>query len=64
LNIFQGKWAIESHVLVNAVINAITSNNFLKLIYGVSFGDKTIRKPLILSFGAIIISGLLFSFFM
>ncbi len=62
LNLFQSKWNIENYVLVIAVLNAISSNNLLKMIYGLSFGEKSIRKPLIISFGTLILLGLLLAF--
>ncbi len=62
LNLFQSKWNIESTVLVMAVLNAITSNNLLKMVYGLSFGDRSIRKPLIAGFSVLIVLGLLLSF--
>jgi len=62
LNLFQSKWDIENMVLVTAVLNAITSNNMLKMIYGVSFGNKNIRKPLIIGFGILVALGLLLAF--
>jgi len=62
LNLFQSKWNIENSVLVMAVLNAITSNNLLKMIYGLSFGDKSIRSQLIIGFGTLIVLGLLMSF--
>ena len=62
LNLFQSKWNIETAVLVTAVLNAITSNNLLKMIYAISFGNKIIRKPLIIGFGLLIILGLLMAF--
>lgn len=62
LNLFQSKWDIENAVLVMAVLNAITSNNLLKMIYGIIFGNKSIRLPLIASFGILIVFGLLLSF--
>jgi uncharacterized membrane protein (DUF4010 family) len=62
LNLFQSKWNIENSVLVMAVLNAITSNNLLKMIYGISFGEKSIRLPLIIGFGILVLLGLLMSF--
>lgn len=62
LNLFQSKWNIDNSVLVMAVLNAITSNNLLKMIYGLSFGDKSIRSQLIIGFGVLIVLGLLMSF--
>lgn len=62
LNLFQSKWDIHTSVLVMAVLNAITSNNFLKMIYGISFGDKSMRMPLIIGFGILIVLGLLLAF--
>jgi uncharacterized membrane protein (DUF4010 family) len=62
LNLFQSKWDFENTVLVAAVLNAITSNNLLKMIYGISFGNKSIRIPLMIAFGVLIVLGLLLSF--
>jgi uncharacterized membrane protein (DUF4010 family) len=62
LNLFQSKWNIENSLIVIAVLNAITSNNLLKMIYGISFGNKSIRSHLIIGFGILIIVGLLLSY--
>lgn len=62
LNLFQSKWNIDNSLIVMAVLNAITSNNLLKMLYGLSFGNKTIRSQLISGFGVLIILGLLLSF--
>jgi len=58
LNLFQGKWDIELGVITVAVLNAITSNNILKMIYAVVLGDKSIRKEIIISFGILIAVGI------
>lgn len=62
LNLFQSKWNIENTVIISAVLNAITSNNLLKMIYGISFGNVYIRKPLIIGFSILIALGLLLTF--
>lgn len=62
LTLFQGKWNIENTVLVMAVLNATTSNNLLKMIYGLTFGEKALRKPLIIGFGSLVVLGLVVSF--
>ncbi|MBS1668400.1 MAG: DUF4010 domain-containing protein [Bacteroidetes bacterium] len=62
LNLFQSKWNIENSVIVMAVLNAVTSNNLLKMVYGISLSDKSIRWQLIVSFGMLIVLGLLMSF--
>ena len=62
LNLFQSKWNMPNIFLVMAVLNAISSNNLLKMIYGATLCDKSIRKPLILSFSVLIVLGLLLSF--
>jgi uncharacterized membrane protein (DUF4010 family) len=61
LNLFQSKLNIGNSIIVMAVLNAITSNNLLKMIYGISFSDKSIRSQLIAGFGILIILGLLLS---
>jgi uncharacterized membrane protein (DUF4010 family) len=62
INLFQGTWNMTETILVMAVLNAITSNNLLKMIYSVSLADKSIRWQLITGFGILIVSGLLLSF--
>jgi uncharacterized membrane protein (DUF4010 family) len=62
INLFQRKWNIDENALVTAVIIATSSNNLLKMIYGIILGDKSIRGQLILGFGILIILGLLFAF--
>jgi uncharacterized membrane protein (DUF4010 family) len=63
LTLFQGKWTIESSVLGMAVINATTSNNLLKMIYGLSVGNKAMQKPLIVGFSILVAVGLIISLF-
>ena len=62
LNLFQSKLNIENAVIITAVLNAVTSNNLLKMIYGISLSDKSIRWQLITGFGILIVAGLLMSF--
>ena len=62
INLFQSKWNIENSVLVSAVLISITSNNVLKMVYGVVLSHKSIRLQLISGFSVLIILGLLFSF--
>jgi len=62
INLFQSKWNMADSVVAMAVLNAVTSNNLLKMIYGVTLSDRSIRKPLIAGFSILIALGLLFSF--
>lgn len=59
INLFQGKRNIEISTLVTAVLIAITSNNLLKMIYGIILCNKKIRWQLITGFGILIILGLM-----
>ncbi|HZV13404.1 MAG TPA: MgtC/SapB family protein [Candidatus Kapabacteria bacterium] len=61
LNLFQSKWNIADAVITIAVLNATTSNNMLKLIYGLSLSDKHIWKKLILGFSLLVAAGIIFS---
>jgi uncharacterized membrane protein (DUF4010 family) len=61
MNLFQSK-TISNPIVVMAVLNAISSNNLLKMIYGISLSDKAIRWQLIMGFGILIVLGLLMSF--
>ena len=62
INIFQSKWNISEGILATAVLNAITSNNILKMIYGISLSKKNIRKPILIGFSILILTGLICSF--
>jgi uncharacterized membrane protein (DUF4010 family) len=58
INLFQGKWDISLSVISVAVLNAINSNNALKMIYAITLGDKSLRKEIIISFGILIVAGI------
>lgn len=58
MNIFQSKWSTTDGVLATAVINAVTSNNLLKMIYSITLSKKSIRKSILLGFSILIIIGL------
>ena len=62
LNLFQDKLTMADTVVVMAVLNAVTSNNLLKMIYGITLSDKSIRWQLITGFGILIVLGLLMTF--
>lgn len=62
MNIFQSKWSTTDGVLATAVINAVTSNNLLKMIYSITLSEKSIRKPILFGFSILIIIGLTVSF--
>lgn len=58
LNLFQGKWDISVAVITMAVLNAITSNNTLKMGYALALGDKKLRKQIIAAFAVLIVAGI------
>jgi uncharacterized membrane protein (DUF4010 family) len=61
LNLFQSKETIANTIIITAALNAITSNNLLKLIYALVLSDKALRKQLIIGFGILIVAGLVSS---
>lgn len=64
LNLFQGKYAgITLAAISVASLQAIASNNILKMIYALSLGDKSIRKYILAGFGIIIACNILVIFF-
>ena len=63
INLFQGKYEVTETIIALATFQAIISNNFLKMIYSISFSEKTIRKKMIISFGIIIVINILLLFF-
>jgi len=63
LNLFQGKYAgITIAAISAASLQAIASNNFLKMTYALSLGDKDLRKYILAGFGIIIACNILVIF--
>jgi uncharacterized membrane protein (DUF4010 family) len=62
INLLQSKLNMANTSLVMAIINATTSNNLLKMIYGISLCDQSIRRQLITGFGILIVTSLIISF--
>jgi uncharacterized membrane protein (DUF4010 family) len=56
MSLFTGKYQISLNEIANATLIAITSNNLMKLAYGLSLGNKQIRKPLIIGFSIIVVA--------
>ncbi len=54
LNLFQGKFAVGVEMILAATLQAIISNNLLKMIYGMILGEKALRIPLLVGFLVII----------
>ncbi len=54
LSLFMGKFEVSITEIAIATIIAVTSNNLMKMIYGLSFGSKSIRLPLLWSFAVIL----------
>lgn len=62
INILQSKWNITGTFLVTAMVNASTSNNVLRRVYGIALCDKSKKLPLIAGFSMLIIAGFIVSF--
>jgi uncharacterized membrane protein (DUF4010 family) len=60
LNLFQGKYDIKSLVVLIATLQAILSNNILKLVYAKLFGNAEMTNYLLKGFGVILILNLIF----
>lgn len=58
INLFQGKWNLDAAVISLAVLNAITSNNILKMVYALVLSEKTLRKKILISFSILIVAGI------
>lgn len=58
INLFQGKWDISVAVITVAVLNAINSNNILKMGYALVLGNKALRKQIIAAFAILIVVGI------
>jgi len=62
INLFQGKYNVSMDAIAMATLQAIISNNVLKLIYGCFFAGKSAWKFLISGFLIIIVLNLVFVF--
>lgn len=58
INLFQGKWNLDAMVISFAVLNAITSNNILKMIYALFLSEKSLQKEILISFSILIAAGI------
>lgn len=58
LSLFTGKYLLPLTIMTHVTLIAVTSNNLVKLIYTLALGSRELRKPLILSFSAIIVAGI------
>lgn len=50
LNLFQGKFAVTTQTILGATLQAIISNNLLKMAYGMTFGGKHLYRFLLIGF--------------
>ncbi len=65
LNMFQGKHPdITVTIITAATLQAIISNNILKMCYAISMGDKAIRKYILIGFSIITAVNLLLLLFL
>jgi uncharacterized membrane protein (DUF4010 family) len=62
LNLFQGTYDVSVSVIGIASLQAIISNNIVKVAYASVLGNKALRKPLLISFTAIILVNILLAF--
>jgi len=58
INLFQGKYNLDTLVISMAVLNTITSNNILKMIYAIVLSEKSLRKEIIIGFSILIVAGI------
>jgi uncharacterized membrane protein (DUF4010 family) len=58
INIFQNKFIVADNILVIAVVNAVTSNNLLKMVYAAALSVKPIRRYVFIGFGILILFGI------
>ncbi|MGG8495398.1 MgtC/SapB family protein [Tenacibaculum sp. TC6] len=62
INILQSKYNVTEGALAIAIINAVTSNNLLKMMYAISLSAKSIHRYIIMGFSALIVLGIILAF--
>jgi uncharacterized membrane protein (DUF4010 family) len=63
LNLFQGKYQIEMAIIGRSTLQAIISNNILKIIYTITTADKVTKKLVMFGLGLITIVNILIMIF-
>jgi ABC-type transport system involved in cytochrome c biogenesis permease subunit len=63
LNLFQGKYQIDMAIIGRSTLQAIISNNILKIIYTIATADKLTKKLVLLGLGLITIVNILIMIF-
>lgn len=58
LNLFQGKYAVNEKIIAVATLQAITSNNILKMIYGKWFSAPFTARWVLIGFSVIILASI------
>ncbi len=61
INIFQNKFTVADSILAGAVVNAVTSNNALKMVYAATLSAKPIRRYVFIGFGILVLLGIVAS---
>ena len=64
LNLLQGNWNIDIGLITISILNAIISNNILKLGYAIFLADKSLRKDLVIGFSGFIVVGIAVSVYL
>jgi len=62
--LFQGGYEISAMAVASATFCSLFSNNIVKMIYALSLGAKTNRKPLIIGFSIVCFANLILLFFL
>ncbi len=62
INLFQGKFAVTNQLIALATLQAIISNNVVKLLYAMFIAKRKLWKMLLMGFGIIIVLNLLLLF--
>ena len=64
INIFQGKYNVSESILTLATIQAIISNNVVKVVYATFVSSKKVIKPVLIGFAVIIAGNIIIEFFL
>lgn len=59
INLFQGKFGVSLNMTAVATMQAILSNNILKMVYGTALAGKKVKPALISGFGIILLASII-----
>jgi len=64
MNVVQGKFDVSNLFIARVVMQAIIANNLIKMMYGIIFAEKKVKRLVLIGFSSVIVINILTIFFL